>query len=119
MAQHSPETADAAVQAEQIRTLYRQSLAIIAVNPLNAAIVVAVLWPWTEHPRLLLGWVAAMLVVFFVRASLRRAYLHAQPSIDEHDVWGTIGVSENIIEASWLALVDAVEYKLCKDEAKI
>jgi 2-isopropylmalate synthase len=38
-------------------------------------------------------------------------------SADEHDVWGTIGVSENIIEASWLALVDAVEYKLCKDEA--
>src|SRR5207249_4169779 len=31
-------------------------------------------------------------------------------------VWGTVGVSENIIEASWLALVDAVEYKLFKDE---
>jgi 2-isopropylmalate synthase len=31
-------------------------------------------------------------------------------------VWGTIGVSENIIEASWLALVDAFEYKLCKEE---
>src|SRR5207244_1469698 len=27
-------------------------------------------------------------------------------SADAHDVWGTIGVSENIIEASWLALVD-------------
>jgi 2-isopropylmalate synthase len=39
-------------------------------------------------------------------------------SADEHDVWGTIGVSENIIEASWLALVDAIEYKLCKDESK-
>ena len=38
-------------------------------------------------------------------------------SADSHDMWGTIGVSENIIEASWLALVDAVEYKLCKDEA--
>lgn len=37
-------------------------------------------------------------------------------STDGHDTWGTIGVSENIIEASWLALVDAVEYKLCKDE---
>jgi 2-isopropylmalate synthase len=37
-------------------------------------------------------------------------------STDGHDVWGTIGVSENIIEASWLALVDAVEYKLYKDE---
>lgn len=37
-------------------------------------------------------------------------------SSDHHDTWGTIGVSENIIEASWLALVDAIEYKLAKDE---
>ena len=37
-------------------------------------------------------------------------------SADDHDVWGTIGVSENIIEASWIALVDAIEYKLSKDE---
>lgn len=35
---------------------------------------------------------------------------------DEKDVWGTVGVSENIIEASWMALVDAIEYKLYKDE---
>ena len=38
-------------------------------------------------------------------------------SRDENDVWGTVGVSENIIEASWIALVDSFEYKLCKDEA--
>jgi len=38
-------------------------------------------------------------------------------SRDEHDVWGTVGVSENVIEASWLALVDSYEYKLWKDEA--
>lgn len=31
---------------------------------------------------------------------------------DGHNTWGTIGVSENIIEASWRALVDAFEYKL-------
>jgi 2-isopropylmalate synthase len=37
-------------------------------------------------------------------------------SRDEKDVWGTVGVSENIIEASWLALVDSIEYKLFKDE---
>ncbi len=37
-------------------------------------------------------------------------------SRDEHDVWGTVGVSENVIEASWIALVDSYEYKLCKDE---
>lgn len=37
-------------------------------------------------------------------------------SRDEDDVWGTVGVSENIIEASWTALVDSYEYKLYKDE---
>jgi 2-isopropylmalate synthase len=37
-------------------------------------------------------------------------------SRDEDDVWGTVGVSENIIEASWLALSDAIEFKLFKDE---
>ncbi|VTS05587.1 citramalate synthase [Tuwongella immobilis] len=34
---------------------------------------------------------------------------------DADSVWGTVGVSENIIEASWLALVDSIEYKLFKD----
>lgn len=33
---------------------------------------------------------------------------------DSHDTWGTIGVSENIIEASWNALVDSIEYGLMK-----
>ena len=32
--------------------------------------------------------------------------------------WGTVGVSENIIEASWEALVDSVEYKLFLDEQR-
>ena len=36
-------------------------------------------------------------------------------SRDKHAIWGTVGVSENIIEASWQALVDSVEYKLHKD----
>ncbi len=36
-------------------------------------------------------------------------------SQDEENSWWTIGVSENIIEASWHALVDSVEYKLLKD----
>lgn len=36
-------------------------------------------------------------------------------SEDDDAVWNTIGVHENIIEASWKALVDSVEYKLLKD----
>jgi 2-isopropylmalate synthase len=39
-------------------------------------------------------------------------------SQDENDVWGTVGVSENVIEASWIALIDSFEYKLWKDEEK-
>jgi len=34
---------------------------------------------------------------------------------DGMDKWGTVGVSENVIEASWQALVDSLEYKLFKD----
>jgi len=39
-------------------------------------------------------------------------------SSDNVDSWGTVGVSENIIQASWQALVDSIEYKLLKDEQK-
>lgn len=37
---------------------------------------------------------------------------------DDHDSWTTVGVHENIIEASWEALTDAIEYKLLKDLKK-
>jgi len=39
-------------------------------------------------------------------------------SRDADFLWGTVGVSENIIDASWEALVDSVEYKLLKDAEK-
>jgi len=31
---------------------------------------------------------------------------------DKDETWGTVGVSQNIIEASWQALVDSIRYKL-------
>jgi 2-isopropylmalate synthase len=36
-------------------------------------------------------------------------------SRDSEQAWGTVGVSENVIQASWKALVDSIEYKLIKD----
>ena len=36
-------------------------------------------------------------------------------SKDKEEVWTTIGVSEDIIDASWKALIDSIEYKLIKD----
>ncbi len=35
-------------------------------------------------------------------------------STDGHDTWGTVGVSDNIIEASWQALVDGLAYRLAR-----
>ncbi len=35
-------------------------------------------------------------------------------SSDKKDIWRTVGVSPNIIEASWEALLDSIEYKLNK-----
>jgi 2-isopropylmalate synthase len=39
-------------------------------------------------------------------------------SSDGKHTWGTVGVSENIIEASWQALVDGIDYKLLIEEEK-
>jgi 2-isopropylmalate synthase len=35
---------------------------------------------------------------------------------DHKENWGTVGVSENIMEASWQALADSIEYKLLESE---
>ena len=40
-------------------------------------------------------------------------------SKDKSDMWCTVGVSENIIEASWIALVDAIEFKIHKDRGAV
>jgi 2-isopropylmalate synthase len=37
-------------------------------------------------------------------------------SRDQDEIWSTIGVSENIIEASWQALADSFHYKLSKQK---
>ena len=39
-------------------------------------------------------------------------------SCDHDSTWGTVGVSTDILEASWQALVDSINYKLMKDENK-
>jgi 2-isopropylmalate synthase len=85
------------------------------VNALDGALRKALL---PTHPRL-----AEMhLADYKVRVVNARAETAARVRVviewrDGHDssVWGTVGVSENIVEASWLALADAFEYKLFKD----
>ncbi len=37
---------------------------------------------------------------------------------DGEETWGTVGVAHNIIDASWQALVDSIEYKLRRDDRR-
>ncbi|MGA2412426.1 MAG: alpha-isopropylmalate synthase regulatory domain-containing protein, partial [Candidatus Binataceae bacterium] len=39
-------------------------------------------------------------------------------STDGKRRWGTVGLSSNVVEASWQALVDSIEFKLHKDNVK-
>ena len=39
-------------------------------------------------------------------------------STDGVENWSTVGVSRDVIQASWIALVDSIEYKLLKDIEK-
>ncbi len=38
---------------------------------------------------------------------------------DGAEIWGTVGASDNIVEASWEALKDALEYKLHKADTQV
>jgi 2-isopropylmalate synthase len=40
-------------------------------------------------------------------------------SRDQDEIWSTIGVSEDIIEASWQALADSFQYKLAKTDTQV
>jgi 2-isopropylmalate synthase len=40
-------------------------------------------------------------------------------STDEDESWSTVGVSDNILDASWQALADAANYKLLKNHSRL
>ena len=48
-------------------------------------------------------------------ASMVRVFIE---SGDRESRWGTVGLSHNVVEASWQALVDAMVYKILKDKKR-
>jgi 2-isopropylmalate synthase len=83
------------------------------VNALDGALRKALL---PHYPAL----ASLQLVDYKVRVVNSRAGTAARVRVtiesrDELSLWGTIGVSENIIEASCKALIDSIEYKLFKN----
>jgi len=78
------------------------------VNALDAALRAAIA---ERHPHLrdieLVNYKVRILDASHGTEAVTRVLLD---SSDGQEVWGSIGVSENIIEASWEALVDSLEY---------
>ena len=82
------------------------------VNALDAALRKALL---QLHP-----WIAGVSlsdykvrIVDGGRGTAARTRVHILSS-EGSESWGTVGVSDNIIEASWMALVDSLEYRATK-----
>ena len=75
------------VQAEQVRTLYRQSAPVLLTNVLNAIIIASALWSHAPH-GLLLGWVGAMTAMALMRIQLRKHYWARERSSEEQAAWG-------------------------------
>jgi len=87
------------------------------VDALNGALRKALLpyYPGLEELRL----VDYKVRVINARAGTAARVRVTIESTDSHGrVWGTVGVSENIIQASWIALVDSFEYKLLSDRER-
>lgn len=87
------------------------------VNALDAAIRKALIgyYPVLEEMELL---------DYKVRVLTGEHGTHARVRVlieskDHESNWGTVGVSVNIIEASWQALIDSINYKLMKEDNKI
>ena len=85
------------------------------VNALDAALRMSLL---KLHP-----WIAEISlsdykvrIVDGGRGTAARTRVHILSSSGA-DSWGTVGVSDNIIEASWMALVDSLEYRASKRSA--
>ena len=77
---------DAAIRAEQIRTLYRQSPPLLIANVTNAVLVAAILWTPALRGALIV-WVAATALVTVLRLALSRRFLAAAPSADRIGPW--------------------------------
>jgi 2-isopropylmalate synthase len=80
------------------------------VNALDAALRKALKPVYPEIQKITLDDYKVRIIGSHIGTEARTRVL--VDSTDHHENWRTVGVSDNIIEASWLALVDSYEYKL-------
>jgi 2-isopropylmalate synthase len=82
------------------------------VNALDGALRKALrpFFPFLEHIELI-DYKVRVLSVKGLEGTASKVRVLVE-STDGREVWGTVGVSTNIIEASYEALVDSIEYRL-------
>jgi two-component system, cell cycle sensor histidine kinase and response regulator CckA len=91
----------AAVRAEQIRALYRQSRLVLWTNVAISGLVSFALW-WAAPRTSLLAWVGLMTVIALGRSELMRRVETVQPSSSELEPWGRRFVLGSMIAgAAW------------------
>ena len=85
------------------------------VNALDGALRKALrpFFPFLEHIELI-DYKVRVLSVKGLEGTASKVRVLVE-STDGRDVWGTVGVSTNIIEASYEALIDSIEYRLMKN----
>ncbi len=82
------------------------------VDALNAAMRKALSPLFPElHEVTLVDYKVMVLNSEAATAAITRVVIQSK---DQEEMWGTVGVDENIIQASWIALCDSIEYKLAK-----
>src|SRR5262245_9534534 len=72
---------EARVRSEQIRTLYRQTPAVLVTSLVNAGILCALLWGSAAH-AVLAGFACALAVVSAARHALYRRYFRSSAQAD-------------------------------------
>jgi hypothetical protein len=91
----------AAVRAEQIRALYRQSRPVLWTNVAISAIVSGALWQAAPRPSLL-AWVGLMSMIAVGRSELTRRMRESHPSDTELEVWSRRFVlGSTVAGAAW------------------
>jgi signal transduction histidine kinase/ActR/RegA family two-component response regulator len=91
----------AAVRAEQIRALYRQSPLVLWTNVVIASLASAALWHATSQ-RALVSWVALMAVIALLRGALMRHVQETPPRQAPFDASGRLFVAGSIVAgAGW------------------
>ena len=78
------------VRAEQVRTLYRQSVPVLLTNVINASILVGLLWEQASH-AVLVPWLSAMALMSLVRYELSRRFWRGASAREPHayEAWAT------------------------------